>query len=497
MASVAELVQAIDDAPSGPSVGAFFDYDGTVIDGFSAVAFYRHRLRGMDIGPIELAQTLLAGARGIGGEPDFAAFLNLSLAAWKDKPEEAMVALGEKLFKYEIAGRLHHEVWRLAEAHRAMGHTIVLASSATRFQVDPMARELGADHTLCTPIEVRDGVLTGRAGGAALWGAAKANAVRALAAEHGLELEHSFAYSNGNEDIPFLETAGNPVAVSPDGGLRDEAQQRGWPILRCAGRGAAPGPGELVRTAAFYGGLFAGMSAGLGVGLLRRSRRTLVDVGGEVGVDLGLAAAGIDVRVCSGAEHLWSSRPCVFVFNHQSKLDPIILMKLLRGGFTGVAKKEAANVPGFGQFFRLAGVAFVERGDTSQAKRALAPAVAKVRDEGISLVVAPEGTRSSTPRLGAFKKGAFHIAMQAGVPIVPIVIRNASEVMWRGSQTLHSGVVDVVALAPVSTDGWSASRIADHVADVRQMFVDTLAEWPGKQRPSRRAARRERLEVTS
>jgi putative phosphoserine phosphatase / 1-acylglycerol-3-phosphate O-acyltransferase len=94
------------------------------------------------------------------------------------------------------------------------------------------------------------------------------------------------------------------------------AQRRGWPVLRCEGRPATPVPLELARTAAFYGGMVAGMGAGLGVGLLRHSRRELVDIGGEVGADLGLALVGIDVRVVSGAEHLWSARRCVFVFNH-------------------------------------------------------------------------------------------------------------------------------------------------------------------------------------
>ena len=123
--------------------------------------------------------------------------------------------------------------------------------------------------------------------------------------------------------VPFVETVGNPVAVSPERGLRAGAQRGGWPVLRCEGRPATPGPLELARTAAFYGGMFAGMGAGLGVGLLRHSRRERVDIGGEVGADLGLALAGIDVRVVSGAEHRWSARPCVFVFNHgASSTDP-------------------------------------------------------------------------------------------------------------------------------------------------------------------------------
>jgi putative phosphoserine phosphatase/1-acylglycerol-3-phosphate O-acyltransferase len=136
-------------------------------------------------------------------------------------------------------------------------------------------------------------------------------------------------------------------------------------------------------------------------------------------------------------------------------------------------------VPVFGQFFQLAGVAFIDRGNTMQAKEALAPAVAKVREEGLSLALSPEGTRSPTPRLGRFKKGAFHIAMQAEVPMVAIVIRNAGEVMWRGSQTMHSGTVEVVVHPPVDTADWAVETIDDHVADVRGMFVRTLAEWPG------------------
>src|SRR6185503_1216920 len=193
---------------------------------------------------------------------------------------------------------------------------------------------------------------------------------------------------------------------------------------------------------------------------------------------LGLALAGIDVDV-RGAEHLWSARPCVFVFNHQSKVDVALLMKLLRGGFTGVAKAEAASIPLWGQMFSLAGVAFVERGNARQSKEALEPAVRKMRDEGWSLAIAPEGTRSPTPRLGPFKKGAFHIAMQAGVPMVPIVIHDAGEVMWRSAQTIRPGTVHVVVLPPIETSGWRVETLNQHVGDVRDLFVRTLDAWPG------------------
>ncbi|MGI8559035.1 MAG: HAD-IB family hydrolase [Solirubrobacteraceae bacterium] len=481
-ADLRRALDAIADSQPGSGTGAFFDYDGTVIGGFSAGAFYEHRIRHLEIGPVELARTLLARQRGIHSDADFAAFLEISLGAWRGRPEEELEELGQSLFKHAIASRLHLEVWELIEAHRAMDHTIVLASSATRFQLEPMARELGAAHALCTPVEVVDGRLTGRTAGEPLWAGGKARAIVALADEHELDLAASFAYSNGAEDVEFLAAVGRPMAVEPEDALRAEAERRGWPVLRCASRGGRPGLLDIARTGAFYGAFGGAAVAGLGIGLLNRSRETIVEIGGGVGSDLGLALAGIRVEVVSGTEHLWDVRPCVFAFNHQSKLDPIVLMKLLRSGFTGIAKAEAKHVPGFGQFFQLAGVAFIERGDTGQAKRALEPAVAKIRDERISLVIAPEGTRSATPRLGRFKKGAFHIAMQAEVPIVPIVMRNVGEVMWRGAQMLSPGTVEVAVLPAVDTSDWRRESIDEHVREVRELFVRTLADWPGDAR---------------
>jgi putative phosphoserine phosphatase/1-acylglycerol-3-phosphate O-acyltransferase len=481
-ADLSRALAAVEASEPGRQIAAFFDYDGTVIRGFSAGAFYEYRFRHLEIGPVEVARTLLAAGRGIKSPEDFAAFLDISLGAWKGRPVEEIEALGQSLFKHATASRLHLEVWELVEAHRAKDHTLVLASSATRFQLQPAARELDVDYALCTPVEVIDGKITGKTAGPPLWAAGKARGIRALAEEHELDLAASFAYSNGAEDVEFLSTVGHPTAVEPEAALRTVAEAEGWPVLRCVPRGLRPGPRAVARTGAFYGAFGAAAMAGLGAGLLNRSRETLVEIAGGVGSDLGLALAGISVDVVSGPEHLWDARPCVFVFNHRSKLDAIVMMKLLRSHFTGIAKAEAKHVPGFGQFFQIAGVAFIERTDAHQARRAMEPAVAKLRDEGISLVIAPEGTRSPTPRLGRFKKGPFHIAMQAGVPMVPIVMRNVNEVMWRGAQTLTPGTVEVAVLPAVDTSAWSPETIDDHVAEVRDMFVATLADWPGDRR---------------
>ena len=120
-----------------------------------------------------------------------------------------------------ISGSLYPEGWRLVEAHRRAGHTVVLASSATRFQVEPAARAMGVEHILVSPVEIVNGICTGRPGGPLLWRAGRATAVLAFAEEHGIDLPQSYAYSNGNEDVPFLRTVGRPRAVNPGRHLAD------------------------------------------------------------------------------------------------------------------------------------------------------------------------------------------------------------------------------------------------------------------------------------
>jgi len=91
-------------------------------------------------------------------------------------------------------------------------------------------------------------------------------------------------------------------------------------------------------------------------------------------------------------------------------------------------------------------------------------------------MIFPEGTRSRTPVLGPFRKGAFHLAIQAGVPIVPVVMRNTGELMQKGSLAINPGVIDVVVLEP-ETD-WTVENLNDHVAALHRRFEETLARWP-------------------
>ena len=119
----------------------------------------------------------------------------------------------------------------------------------------------------------------------------------------------------------------------------------------------------------------------------------------------------------------------------------------------------------------------VHQGRRQQAINSLARCPQAPRD-GAGLVVAPEGTVRPHHVWGSSRRGPFHIAMQAQVPVVPIVLRNSGELMWRGDQLIKPGTVEVRVLPPVDTSSWTAGDDGEHADEVRQMFVKALADWP-------------------
>ena len=469
------LLAEIDTGPEGPEIGAFFDFDGTLIAGYSAEAFVLDAIRRRKVDPQTMVRSLLAGLDMQLRGSDVTALMSIAAEAGRGRREEALVELGERLFRERVAGTVYPEARAIVKAHQRKGHTVALASSATRFQAGPLAADLAIEHVLCTKIEVDGGRLTGRIDGPVLWGRNKADAVGTFAADHGVKLAESYGYANGDEDVEFLEAVGRPRPLNPASGLARVAAERGWPVHRFEPRGR-PGFVPRLRTVAALGGVATTLGVGVGIGVLNRSRRKALNLVATVGPEVAMGLAGVDMRV-TGEEHLWSHRPAVFVFNHQSSFDVIVIARLLRRDFTAVAKAELAKDPVFAPLGALAGVAYVERGDRSQSRAALAPVVEKLRS-GVSLAIAPEGTRSATPTLGRFKKGAFHIAVQAGVPVVPVVIRNAGEIMWRSSMIARPGTVDVAVLPPVPTAGLAADDVDELAEQIRHQFVETLDAWP-------------------
>jgi putative phosphoserine phosphatase / 1-acylglycerol-3-phosphate O-acyltransferase len=474
-----DAIAAIETGPKGPDIGAFFDFDGTLIDGYSAAAYLTDRLRRREMGFGEAVDVIRMAWRGDMDESQFADIIGKAIAEWAGHPEEELAKLWSRLFKDKIASRLFPEAWSLVKAHQKMGHTVAIASSATRYQTAPIAEELGIEHLLCTRARVRDGRLTGGVEGLPLWGTGKADAVCDFAKTHKIALARSHAYANGNEDIAFLKSMGHATAVNPKPALLEAAQREGWKVLRFQSRRKASAA-TLARSLGAYCALAATSLCGLAYAATTGKKRRAAEWVSASSSDAMLAITGIDVEV-QGEHHLWAHRPSVFLFNHQSMVDGYVLLRLLRRGFTGVAKKEVANMPLLGQILRALDFAFIDRSSTRNAKEAMQPAVDRVR-LGMSVVIAPEGTRSLTPRLGRFKKGAFHIAMQAGAPVVPVVIRNTYEVMARGSLLFRPGTVQVCVLPPIDVAKWNVEDLDDHVADVQALFQRTLDDWPAARR---------------
>ncbi|GAF50621.1 MULTISPECIES: HAD-IB family hydrolase [Rhodococcus] len=474
MSDLRSLHDDIAAAVPGPGTLAAFDLDGTLISGYSASVVYRDRLRRFDISVAELLRTTGAAVETRFRGADVGNLMRIGVQSLAGRMEDEMQEWGQRLFRQEIARMIFSEVRGLLAAHRHAGHRVVMATSATPYQALSVAADLDidAEDVLCTRPAVLDGMLTGKLESPPLWGPAKAEALREYAEKYGADLGDSFAYSNGAEDIPMLKSVGHPVALNPDRKLAATARQNGWPSVNLRPPESGADPMSIARTTTAIGALMGAAAFGVSAGLLTQNRQTGANLVGSFGPDLALAICGINVRI-KGKENAWSARPAVFMFNHQSSLDMLVIGSVIRRDVTGVAKKEAARDPRFIPVGALLDVAYIDRADSTKARAALRPAVEKLQS-GISIAIAPEGTRSPTPRLGKFKKGGFHLAMQAGVPIVPIVIHNAGERMWRNSLVAHPGTVDVDVLAPVPTDGWDLADLDRHVDEVRTLFEDCL-----------------------
>jgi putative phosphoserine phosphatase/1-acylglycerol-3-phosphate O-acyltransferase len=425
--------------------------------------------------PGELVRSVTAGLDMAVRRADVSKLMEVAVANWAGRRETEVRELFDRLFAQRIAGMVYPEARAIVQAHQRAGHTVVLASSATRYQLAALAEDLRIGEVLCSEVELVHGRFSGFMAGKVLWGGAKADAVQAFARSRDVALEQSFAYANGDEDVDFLSLVGQPRALNPASRLERVARERDWPVTRLRGRGR-PSIAEIARTGAALTGLGAAGALGGAVGALNRDRRTGANLAVAIGSDLALALAGVSLNV-SGEEHLWSHRPAVFIFNHQSSIDVPVIGSLVRRDFTGVAKKEAARDPRFAPVGYIVEVVYIDRADSKQARAALEPAVERLKG-GTSIAIAPEGTRSVTRSLGRFKKGAFHLAMQAGVPLVPIVIRNAGDVMWRRSFVIRSGTIDVKVLEPIPTAGWTVRGLSERVAEVRRRFERTLEDWP-------------------
>jgi len=233
---LSDSVAAIASGPPGPRVGAFFDLDGTLVAGFTATAHAGHRMRRGQASIGELLGILEASVRYRLGRMQFERLLERAAGYLRGELMSDLDELGEQLFARDIASRMYPHMLEIVRAHQERAHTVVLSSSALTIHAEPVARFLGITQVLCNHFELDEhGALAGGIVKPILWGPKKASAVQQYCGANDIDLQRSYFYADGDEDVPLMSLVGNPRPVNPRRGLATMAARRGWPVLRLAG----------------------------------------------------------------------------------------------------------------------------------------------------------------------------------------------------------------------------------------------------------------------
>jgi 1-acyl-sn-glycerol-3-phosphate acyltransferase len=191
----------------------------------------------------------------------------------------------------------------------------------------------------------------------------------------------------------------------------------------------------------------------------------------------GLWIVGIRVRV-EGAENI-PNRTCVFASNHVSNIDPVALVPFIPRRVAILAKKQVFRIPILATGMRMCQIVPVDRDDKEAAASSVNKAIQYVRG-GTSFLVYPEGTRSPDGRLRAFKSGTFVMAIEAGVPVVPVSLIGTQRLMRKGDSSLRPGGVTVRFGPAVDSADYKFERREALRERVRDLVAAGL---PEEQRP--------------
>ena len=250
--------------PADLTAAAFFDVDNTMMQGAS-IFYFAQGLAARKFFP---AGALASFAwqqlkfRVVGKElslTEISSNREQALSFVAGRSSQQFVDLGEDIYDELMADRIWSGTLALAHMHLDAGQRVWLVTATPQELATIIAQRLGLTGALGT--ETADGVYTGRLVGEVLHGAAKAQAVRALASKEGLHLQRCTAYSDSANDIPMLSVVGTAVAINPDPDLRQTARERGWEIREFrTGRKAARIGGPLVGIGVAAGAVAAGLA---------------------------------------------------------------------------------------------------------------------------------------------------------------------------------------------------------------------------------------------
>ncbi|OAX79578.1 hypothetical protein ACJ72_06103 [Emergomyces africanus] len=186
---------------------------------------------------------------------------------------------------------------------------------------------------------------------------------------------------------------------------------------------------------------------------------------------------GSRFEITSGAEYL-TTRPAVFISNHQTELDVLLLGTIFPPYCSVTAKKSLSHVPVLGWFMSLSGTVFIDRSNRETAVKAFDGAAEQMRREKQSVFIFPEGTRSYSggPGLLPFKKGAFHLAVKAGVDIIPVVAENYAHLLDVKKLRFEAGAIRVKVLPPLSTKNLQPDDVDELTTKTRELMLEAVLD---------------------
>lgn len=180
-----------------------------------------------------------------------------------------------------------------------------------------------------------------------------------------------------------------------------------------------------------------------------------------------------------GRENILCGKPQMFMANHQSDFDILIALASIPCQFRWIAKKELFLIPVFGAAMKAAGYIEIDRHDHKKAMHSLDEAASRIR-EGKSIMSFPEGTRSLDGEIKAFKPGVFHLAIESGIPIVPVSIMGSGEIMPKRSLKVTPGRVKLIIDKPINTKNYTIESRNELIDRVRKVIIKNYACWKEK-----------------
>ncbi len=215
-----------------PCIGAFFDFDKTLITVDSPRLGIRYLWERRLISASYILKVMAANVFYQRHLISDEAMAQVLISFYRNKPFQPFDAGSQDYYEQVIKPHLAPNITAHVMDHKKKGHTLVLISAGLRYLLKPVARDLGFHHLICTDLEVGpDGILTGRTLGPICSDNRKRELANKLAYDLHMDLSSSFAYGNHQSDIPLLELVGHAHAVEPTSKLRKTALENNWPIL--------------------------------------------------------------------------------------------------------------------------------------------------------------------------------------------------------------------------------------------------------------------------